>query len=134
MMEFATVTKVELIKHAGGPAIKVCLCREDVNLPNKERYTHDYIGKTAPASVALRWFSMLGYTSADWDTFFNQDVFDLIGLRIQADFSNKEVEGKRGKFTVVEVRNIKNVSGDSQEKEIPVSSVATKVPDDDIPF
>ena len=137
MPEFATVTKIELVKYTNGPAVKVCLWREDDSLPPKERYAHDYIGMNAPPSIAHRWFSMLGYNSADWNTFFNQDVFDLIGLRVQADFTQKMVDGKNGQYSVIDVKNIAPCNAPSALPAPPAPTApVTSNPqiDDEIPF
>jgi len=139
--ELAQVSKVELCKEKDGAnAIKVCLKRDDESLDWKERYSHDYIRQSAPSYVFDRWFSMLGYQSSSFENFFNQDVFDLIGLRVQAKFEKEVVQLQNGNsFEKIKVSDIKPAPVGEMKPETqpePEQSMYAKSStlDDDIPF
>ena len=141
MLELAQVSKVEFCKEKDGAnAIKICLKRDAEFESWKEKYAHDYIRQSAPSYVFERWFSMLGYQSSSFENFFNQDVFDLIGLRIQAKFEKEVIQLQNGNsFEKIKVSEIKPAPvGDlkPEPQPEPEQSMSAKLSmlDDDIPF
>ena len=77
---------------------------------------------------------------AEFENFFNQDVFDLIGLRIQAKFEKEVIQLQNGNsFEKIKVSEIKPAPvGDlkPEPQPEPEQSMSAKLSmlDDDIPF
>jgi len=138
-VEPAKIIRIELTKtKAGENAIKVQVCRDDETLSNKDRYAVDFIRETSPEFVIKRWFDLLGYESPSWQSFFDQDVFDLVGLHVNGEFESREFDGKP---TNAQVKKIEAVGVNQTQSSTPpppsrppAPPKPQSVPDDDIPF
>lgn len=142
-MEPAKIIRIELTKtKAGENAIKVQVCRDDETLSNKDRFANDFIRATSPEFVFKRWWDLLGYESPSWESFFSQDVFDLVGLRVNGEFESSEYGARVKKIYAGELA-LEAVGGNQtttstppppSRPPAPPKLQSSSVPEDDIPF